>query len=214
MYIKVMTALAGALLGLAFAESSQGPDLQMRGDRFKPLTYDQMTPEQKTMTDHVLAGARGSMAGPYNVLLRSPEMGDLAQQFGAHMRFHSSLPKKLNELAILMTAKFWNSSFEWYAHRKFGLEAGLSANLIDKIAIGQRPQLDPDEEIIYNFCDELLNSRRVTDATFNHAKEKFGERGVVDLIGVLGYYHLVSMVLNVDRYPLPEGSKDQLQTAK
>lgn len=214
MYIRVITALAGTLIGLAFADSSQGPDLQMCGDRFKPLTYDQMTPEQKTMTDHVLAGARGSMAGPYNVLLRSPEMGDLAQQFGAHMRFRSSLPIKLNELAILMTAKFWNSSFEWYAHRKFGLEAGLSPHLIDKIAAGQRPPLDPDEETIYNFCDELLNTRRVTDATFLRAKEKYGERGVVDLIGVLAYYHLVSMVLNVDRYPLPEGAKDQLNAPR
>jgi len=214
MHLNVITILAGTLIGLAVQKSSLGPNLQMHGDRFKPLTYDQMTPEQKTMTDHVLAGARGSMAGPYNVLLRSPEMGDLAQQFGAHMRFHSSLPKKLNELAILMTARFWNSSFEWYAHRKFGLEAGLTADLIDKLASGQRPSMDPDEEIIYNFCDELLKTRRVSDATFNRAKEKFGERGVVDLIGVLGYYHLVSMVLNVDRYPLPEGAKDEMNPRK
>jgi len=87
------------------------------------------------------------------------------------------------------------------------LEAGLSVDSIDKIAAGQRPKLDPDEEIIYNFCDELLNTRRVTDATFNRAKEKFGERGIVDLIGVMGYYHLASMVLNLDRYRFQRAPK-------
>src|SRR5579871_2649797 len=201
-------------LGVASAQKPTTDNLGLVGDRFKPLTYAEMTPAQKTMIDHLLAGERGGLGGPYNVLLRSPEMGDLAQQFGAHMRFHSSLPKKLNELAILMTAKFWNSPFEWYAHRKFGLEAGLSEDLVDKIAAGQRPAMSPDEELIYNFCDELLNTRRVTDTTFNRAKQQFGERGVVDLIGVLGYYHLVSMVLNVDRYPLPDGAKDQLNAPK
>jgi 4-carboxymuconolactone decarboxylase len=212
MYRKLIWAGIAGLLGLAFAESQKKPDLQLRGDRFKPLNYEELTPEQKAMTDHVLAGDRGTMAGPYNVLLRSPEMGDLAQQYGAQMRFHSSIPKKLNELAILVTARFWNSQFEWYAHHKFALDAGLSPSVIDAISRGERPTtMGPDEEAVYNFCSELLNTRKVSDATFNRAKEKFGERGVVDLIGVLGYYHLVSMVLNVDRYPLPDGAKEELK---
>jgi 4-carboxymuconolactone decarboxylase len=84
-------------------------------------------------------------------------MGDLAQQFGAHVRFHSALPKKLNELAILMTAKFWNSPFVWHVHRKIGLDAGLGGPTIDGLAAGQRPSMDPDEDIVYSFCDELLN---------------------------------------------------------
>jgi 4-carboxymuconolactone decarboxylase len=211
MYRSLIWAGIAGILGFAFADSQKHLDLQMRGDRFKPLNYEEMTPEQKTMTDHVLSGDRGTMAGPYNVLLRSPEMGDLAQKFGAHMRFRSSLPKKLNELAILIMARFWNSQFEWYAHHKFALDAGLSPAIIDAISRGQRPAaMAPDEEAIYNFCNELLNDRQVDDSTFNSAKEKFGERGVVDLIGVLGYYHLVSMVLNVDRYPLPEGAKAEL----
>jgi len=187
-------------------------DLKLRGDRFPPLTYDRMTPEQKALTDHILAGERGTMNGPFNVLLRSPEMGDLAQKFGAYMRFHSSLPRRLNELAIIMTARSWSSQFEWYAHRRYALEAGVSAGIVDAVAAGNRPSgMQPDEEAVYNFCQELLTTRNVSDAAFQAAVAKLGERGVVDLIGVMGYYHLVSMLLNVDRYPLPEGAKPELK---
>jgi 4-carboxymuconolactone decarboxylase len=184
----------------------------MRGDRFKPLTYEEMTPEQRKMTDNILGGERGSMHGPYNVMLRSPEMGDLAQKFGAHIRFYSSLSKKLNELAILMTARAWKSPFVWYIHRKFGIAAGLNAHTIDSMATGQRPDMEPDETIVFEFCEELLNTRRVSDATYAKTKERFGERGIVDLIGVMGYYQLVSMLLNVDRYPLPDVATDELNS--
>lgn len=214
MHFELAGSVLGALIGMAFAEQPGHPPLNMRGDRFKPLTYEEMTPEQKIMTDNILAGERGSMHGPYNVMLRSPEMGDLAQKFGAHIRFYSSLSKKLNELAILMTAKAWKSPFVWYAHRKFGIVAGLAAHTIDSIAAGERPAMDPDEAIVYDFCEELLNTRRVTDSTFDKAKERFGERGIVDLIGVMGYYQLVSMLLNVDRYPLPEGAQNELNSPK
>jgi 4-carboxymuconolactone decarboxylase len=213
MYLRLIGAgvgAVGALFGLVFAGSPKDPEFELRGDRFKPLTYVEMTPEQKTMTQHILSGERGTMDGPYNVLLRSPEMGDLAQKFGAQIRFHSVLPKKLNELAILMTAKFWNSPFVWHIHRTIGIEAGLSPQMIDSLAAEERPSMDLDEEIVHSFCDELLQTRRVSDLTFNRAKERFGERGTVDLIGVIGYYHLVSMLLNVDRYPLPDGVNDTL----
>jgi len=214
MYPNLIGACLAAFVGFAFMEGSKEPKIQLRGDRFRPLTYEEMTPEQRTMTDHILVGKRGSMDGPYNVLLRSPEMGDLAQKYGAHMRFNSSLPKKLNELAILMIARAWNSPFEWYVHRKFALESGLSAEVIEMLATGQPALMDAAEDAVYNFCDELLNTRRVSDASFHKAKELFGERGIVDLIGVMGYYHLVSMLLNVDRYPMPEGIKDELSPSR
>jgi 4-carboxymuconolactone decarboxylase len=128
------------------------------------------------------------------------------------MRFHSSVPRKLNEFAILMTARFWNSQYEWSAHRKYALEAGLSPEVIEGVATGKRPtSMQADEEAVYDFCNELLNTRQVSDATFSAARAKLGERGVVDLIGVMGYYHLVSMLLNVDRYPLPDGAKNELK---
>jgi 4-carboxymuconolactone decarboxylase len=197
----------------AFSQTATSPELHLRGGRFKPLTYEQMTPEQRAMTDHVLAGERGSMNGPYNVLLRSAEMGDLAQKYGAYLRFHSSVPKKLNEFAILITAQHWDSQYEWYAHHKYALLAGLNPNVIDAVASGKRPPgMEPDEEAVYNFCNELLNTKRVSDATFDAAREKLTERGVVDLIGVVGYYQLVSMLLNVDRYPLPENVKPELKS--
>jgi 4-carboxymuconolactone decarboxylase len=210
MLLRNLPVVMMGLVGVAHAQSR--PDLKLRGDRFAPLTYERMTPEQKTLTDHVLAGERGTMSGPFNVLLRSPEMGDLAQKFGAQMRFHSSLPNKLNEFAILMTARYWSSQFEWYAHHRYALQAGLSPAVIEAVANGKRPaSMQPDEEAVYNLCNELLNTKEVTDATFQTAIKRLGERGVVDLVGVVGYYHLVSMLLNVDRYPLPEGAKPELK---
>jgi len=184
----------------------------LAGDRFKPLAYRDMNPAQKKMFENLISGERRGAGGPFNVLLRSPEMGDLAQQFGASMRFHSSIPSKLNELAIIITARHWTSQYEWYAHRRAAQTAGLSQAIIDAIAAGRRPSsMPPDEETVYNFVNELLTTKQVSDATFKTAKDRFGERGVVDLIGVSGYYQLVSMLLNVDRYPLPEGSQAELK---
>jgi 4-carboxymuconolactone decarboxylase len=155
------------------------------------------------------------MDGPFNIMLHSPEMGDLAQQYGAYMRYHSSIPSKLNEFAILITARSWNAQYEWYAHRPIAEKAGLNPAIVDAVANGKRPSaMQPDEQAVYNFCTELIETRQVSDATFAAVKDKFGERGVVDLIGVMGYYHLVSALLNVDRYPLPAGAKPELKPLK
>jgi len=200
---------------MAQAPAPNPRDIQLVGDRFKPMKWDEMTPEQKTMMEHLVAGERRGASGPFNVLLRSPEMGDLAQQFGASMRFHSSLPRKLNEMAIIITARHWTAQYEWNAHRAAAAQAGLNEAIIQSIAAGKRPaNLDADETVVYNFATELLTTKQVGDATFKAVKDKFGEKGVVDLIGVMGYYQLVSMLLNVDRYPLPAGAKPELQPLK
>ena len=196
--------------GVAVAQTPTTPDLHLRGNRFKPLTYSDLTPEQKSLVDHILSGERATLNGPFNVFLRSPELGDLAQQLGAQVRFHSSLPPRLNEFAILITGRFWNSQYEWYAHRSYALTAGLSPEIIQALAAGKRPHMQKDEEVVYNFCTEILNTKQVTDATFQAAKDQFGERGIVDLLGVIGYYDLVAMSLNVDRYPLPDNVKPEL----
>ena len=199
--------------GLAMAQTPTPSDLQLRGDRFKPLTYDKLTPEQKVMVDNLLTGERGGLNGPFNVTLRSPEMGDQAQKLGARLRFHSSLPNRLNELAILVTARFWAAQYEWYAHRRRALAEGLSPAIIDAIAAGRRPtSMQPDEVAVYNFASEFYATKQVSDATFKAVVDKFGERGAVDLTGVMGYYCFVSMMLNLDRYPLPEGEKPELKT--
>src|SRR6185437_3459958 len=117
--------------------------------------------------------------------------------------------------AILITARFWTSQYVWYAHHRYALQAGLNPAVIESLAAGTRPRpMQPDEQIVYNFCHELLRSKQVSDATFKAAVDNLGERGVVDLIGVVGYYHLVSMLLNVDRYPLPQGATPELKELK
>jgi 4-carboxymuconolactone decarboxylase len=215
--LLVICAAAFALVATAVAQAptSQRPDprsLRLRGDRFKPLSYDEMTPAQKTMIEHLLAGPRAGANGPFNVLLRSPEIGDLGQQFGASTRFSSSLPQRLYELAIIITARHWTSQYEWQAHHRSALQAGLSPAIADAVAQGTRPAvMQKDEEAVYNFSTELLNTRQVSDATFNAVKNTLGERGVVDLIAVMGWYGTVSMLLNTDRYPVPEGTQPELK---
>jgi 4-carboxymuconolactone decarboxylase len=218
-----LLTLCAALLAIVTVAAAQAPtaprpdprNVKLRGDRFKGLTYDEMTPAQKTMIEHVLAGPRGSTDGPFNVQLRSPEMGDLGQQFGAATRFATSVPRKLYELAIIITARHWTSQFEWLAHHRGALQAGLSPAVADAIAEGRRPAaLAADEEAVYNFATELLNTKQVSDATFAAAKNLLGERGVVDLINVMGWYGTVSMLLNVDRYPLPDGVQPELKPLK
>jgi 4-carboxymuconolactone decarboxylase len=189
--------------------------LNLRGDRFKPLTSEQLTPEQKMMVNDLLSGMRTSLNGPFNVLLRSPEMGNLSQKLGEYLRFRTAVPKRLNEMAILMTAQWWSSQYEWYLHKTLALNAGLNAAVIDAIQAGHRPaQMQPDETVIYDFCTELRDRRRVSDGTFKAALSLLGERGVVDLVATMGYYDLVSMALNVDRYPLPDGAQAPLPEPK
>lgn len=188
------------------------PPLNMRGKRFKPLTWETLSPAQLKMVDSVMSGKRGAMQGPYNVLLRSPELGNLAQQFGAHTRFHSSLPLALNELAILLVARFWTCQFVWWAHRRIARDAGLDEAVIQAVATGQSPVgLAADVAAVFGFCNELLQTRVVSDETYAAAVQRFGEAGVVDLMGTMGYYTLVSMSLNVDQYPLPDGEVPELE---
>ena len=201
--------------------SAQAPAAQTRtdpktikfsGDRFKPLTWEEMTPAQRTMVEHLVAGPRAGANGPFNVLLRSPEMGDIAQQFGASMRFNQSMPRKLNEMAIIITARYWTAQYEWYAHKRAALQAGLDPAIVDAIQHGRRPAaMQKDEDAVYTFCTELLNTKHVSDATFATAKNAVGEKGVVDLMGVMSWYQMVSMLLNVDRYPLPAGAQPELE---
>jgi len=195
--------LASAAMPLA----RQMKNLDLRGDRFAPLTFEQLTPQQETMVTDLLAGTRTSLNGPFNALLRSPEMGNHAQKLGEYVRFKTSVPRRLNEMAILMTARFWSSQYEWYAHERLALDAGLNPAVIADIHDGRRPaSIQADESIVYDFCAELRDRRRVSDATFAAAVDLLGEKGVIDLIATMAYYDLVSMVLNVDRYPLPAGA--------
>jgi len=212
-FLLLSLLLAGGLFAIeAVAQAPATPDLHLRGGRFKPLTYEQLTPDQKILVEHLLGGERGTLNGPFNVMLRSPQMGDLAQKLGAYIRFHTTVPQKLNEFAILITARALNAQYDWASHHKYALKAGLRPEIIDAVAVGKRPaNMQPDEEIVYNFCTELIQAKQVSDATFRAAVDRFGETTVVDLIAVVGYYHFVSMILNVDQYPLPDGAQPELR---
>ena len=186
--------------------------------RFQLIPIDKLTPEQQALTDAIKSGPRaklassgaskpGPLGGPFNVWLRSPGIGNLVQQLGEEIRFRSSLAGKLNELAILVTARNWTSQYEWVAHHKLALEGGLDPKIADAIAQGQRPAgMDADETLVYEFSSELQQTQGVSDARHARAVARFGERGVVDLISVNGFYVLVSMCLNVDRTPVPPGT--------
>lgn len=174
--------------------------------RLPPIPEAEMTEAQRRVRNDIASGPRGGVRGPFDALLRSPELADRVQRLGAVVRFQSSLPVRLAELAILVTARHWGAQYEWYAHRRLAEQAGLAPEIADAIAEGRRPAaLDPDEAAVLDFCRELHETKQVSDAAWNAALERFGERGVIDLIGTCGYYALVSMVLNATRHPLPEG---------
>jgi 4-carboxymuconolactone decarboxylase len=204
---KPIAIAAAVVVAGAFIAAQTTRQLNLRGDRFKPLTWEQLTDAQRTMVADLLAGSRATLNGPFNVLLRSPQMGNVAQKLGEYVRFQTSVPRRLNEMAILMTAKAWSCQYEWYAHKPLALDAGLSSSIVGDIQAGRRPSgMQTDEAIVFDFSTELRARHRVTDGTFERAKMLLGEQGVVDLIALMGYYDLVAMTLNVDRYPLPDGA--------
>jgi 4-carboxymuconolactone decarboxylase len=179
----------------------------MSESRFPTLTPDTMTPEQKRVADAIQAGPRGAgLRGPFNALLRSPELCDLVQRVGAYVRFNTSIPQRLNELAIIMAGRKWTAQYEFHAHRRLAIEAGLKATIADAVAANERPkEMAADEATVYDFVSELLATGSVSDANYKRVTDAFGERGVVDLVGAVGYYSLVSMTLNVAQVQLPAG---------
>ena len=180
--------------------------------RFPELTMEQMTPEQRRAAEAIMAGPRGRLVGPFNAWLRSPELADRFQKVGEYVRFKSSIPARLNELAILITARVWTAQFEWWAHHKMAMDAGLDPAIAAAVAEGRRPEnMKDDERIVYEFCTELHRDKNVSDKTYREAVAQFGEQGVVDLIGASGYYTAVSMTLNVANVPLPEGEEPPLK---
>ncbi|HEY4040995.1 MAG TPA: carboxymuconolactone decarboxylase family protein [Rhodopila sp.] len=185
----------------------------MSQTRFPTLAPEQMTDEQRAVVDAIQSGPRGAgLRGPFNALLRSPTLCDLVQRVGAYVRFGSSIPAPLNELAICMSGRKWGAQYEFFAHRRIGIEAGLNPAVLDAIALGQRPaDMSGDETIVYEFVSDLLSSGRVSDHHYDAAMDRFGERGIMDLVGAVGYYSLVSMVLNVAEVPLPEGEAPPLK---
>lgn len=176
--------------------------------RLPELDPAKFSPEQKKVHEAILAGPRGKVVGPLKVWLKNPGLAEHAQALGAYARFNSSLPPRLSELAICVTGAFWKANFEWFAHAPMAINAGIDPAAIEAIRTGATPKLvKSDEQAIYDFAIELITKRRVSDATFERAKKELGETSVIDLVGIIGYYSLVSVTLNAFEIPLPDGEK-------
>jgi len=176
--------------------------------RLPDLDPEKFSPEQKKVHQAVLAGPRGRVVGPIKIWLKNAGLAEHAQALGAYCRFNSSLPPRLSELAICTTGAFWKASYEWFAHAPLAIKAGIDAAAIEAIRVGGTPKLaKSDEQVVYDFTRELLTTRRVAAATFDRARKELSEAGVIDLVGIIGYYGLVSVTLNAFELPLPEGEK-------
>jgi 4-carboxymuconolactone decarboxylase len=205
---------------LAFAQVPTEDQLRqtvsrLRGNRIEtPNNWDKLTLQQKKYVESILSGPRSDISGPLGVMMVTPELGDLAQKAIAYARFagregFSSVPPKLNELAILIVAKHWSAEYVWNAHHSAAVRLGLAAETVEAIRTGKRPSaMEKDVEAVYNFASEFISKREVTDATLRAARDVLGgDRGVVDLVGTMGLYQISSMMVALDQTPLPPGTK-------
>ena len=179
-------------------------------ERLPPIPLERMNDAQK-MVAAELSSSRGSVRGPFGAMLRSPELADCMQKVGQYVRFKCGLDKRINRLAGMLTTRHWGNQYEWNGHIPFALKAGLDQAVIDAIAEGRRPaQLRDDEAAVYDFVTELYTNKSVSDATYARALAHLGEVGIVDLIGVVGYYATNAMLMNVARTAVPGGKPPPL----
>ena len=172
--------------------------------RIPVLARDELTEEQRAAYDAIASGPRGRVQGPLNVWLHSPALAGHAQALGAFCRYGTSLPARLSELAILITAVHWQAGFEWYAHAPLGLQAGLDPGQVEMLRTGGTPRFAAEDEgLVYDLATELLRRRAVSDATYRRAEGVLGRQGLVELIGILGYYQLISMTIKTFGVALP-----------
>ena len=175
-------------------------------DRMPPVPADKLTPAQKKTVDEYKKARGGEPGGPWAILTRSPELMSRTLMLSDYLRFNSTLPPRLSEFVILMTAREWGQNYEWNAHHSLALKGGLSPDVAKAIAEGRRPaQMAEDEASLYDLIQELLNNRTVSDSTYARAVSKFGEQAVVDAVSISGYYTMIAMLLNTARTPLAPG---------
>jgi 4-carboxymuconolactone decarboxylase len=177
--------------------------------RLPSIPDDRLTDRQKQLMEAIRSGPRGrvSQGGPFGVYLHAPDFGDLTQKLGAHARYHSGLPPRLSEFAILCTARQWRAQYEWHAHAPIAEKAGVAPEAIRDVKAGRAPKkVSKQERAIHDFVAELYKTRRVSERTYKRVHAFLGDSGMVELVGILGYYGLVAMMLDVFNVPLPEGT--------
>lgn len=194
------------------------PDMQalryaLLPDRMPPIPQSEMTEAQRKVAVEIASGPRGQVEGPYWPILRSPGYAACVQDVGAYFRYRCPLDRKLNEMAALIAARSWSQQFVWDVHILQALDAGLRPETAQAIAEGRRPdEMTEDEATLWDFCWELLATKGVSDPTYARAVTRFGESGVIDVLGILGYYTTLGMIMNVARTTLLDGRKPPLDS--
>jgi len=200
---KAFVLCLGAMTIIGGAAGAQAPDA---GKRFPQLKIEQLNDQQRPVAEEILKVSSVGLAGPYNPLLRSPLLADRMVKLLDYLRFNTSVPRRLNEFAILIQARLWTSQVEWVAHYPLAIKAGLSESVAADLKEGRRPAaMRPDEALVYDFCMELATTHVVSDATFARAKALMSEQQIVDLIAVSGTYVTVAMILEAAQEPAPGG---------
>lgn len=190
---------------------ARGGHVSQEADRLPPLSAAEMTAEQQAAVAEISAGPRGGVSGPFVPLLRSPELMSRLQRTGEYLRFHSDVEQRLIEMCILLVARHWNQQYEWSFHRPLTLEEGLDSEVVEAIAQARRPSdLDEITAAVYDVVDELQRTRDVTTPTFDRAVRALGEPGLIDVVGTVGYYTTLAMVMNTSRAPTPDSAGPRL----
>jgi 4-carboxymuconolactone decarboxylase len=177
-------------------------------ERMPAIPAEKYTEAQKKAADEFLATRKHPVFGPFIPLIRSPEAMLRAKEMGDYLRFKNSIGQKLSEFTILIMARAWTADYEWYAHYPLAMKAGLKPEIAEAVFEGRRPDgMAADEEAVYNFVTELNATKRVSDVTYARMVNHAGEQGVIDIIGLQGYYTLIAMTLNVSRFELPKDGR-------
>ncbi len=176
--------------------------------RLEIPTEAKLSPKQRALlADIQKSRGKNVLGGPFAVFLQSPDYGDLAQKLGAFCRYNTSIPPHLSEFIILVLGRFWRSQYEFWIHAPIAQKAGVRSATIDALRTGRAPKLNKEQRAVYDFIAELQRTKRVSDKTYARVHAMFGDAGMVEFVGILGYYTLVAMTLNVFRIPLPDGEK-------
>ena len=210
----IIATTFGALVGAAVVATA-APEFNLKGNRFKPLAYEQLTPVQKAYVDKEIAAGRNLGGGPFNITLRSPEYAELQAPVTNYLRFKAPMDRKLKEIATMLTARYWGGQYVWYSHRQQALDAGLKGAFITAMAEGVRPaDMTADEATMYDFVTDLLQTRKISDASFKAFAERFGERAIVETIATIGHFTGLTMLFVADNYPVPKGAPDEIKTPR
>ena len=181
-------------------------------DRMPAIPFDKMNDLQKKYAEEIIKGPRGALYGPFVPLIRSPELMDRSQRIGEYLRYKSAIGTKLTEFVIMIVARQWTQQVIWAIHEPIVLKAGVKPEIIKAIADGRRPiGMSEDEDILYNFCMELHTNRAISDVTYDRALKRFGEQGVIDTLGINGYYTMIAMVMNGTRTAVPDNKPAPLK---